>query len=217
MRRAGSHKAPRPLRCPARPRVRAPRGRRRYDGGVQELELTAELGVRDLEAMLEGGEVAVLRLSPSLTSADVLAVVHSMRASSLGRVFFELLAATPISDVSLWRALLEAPVDPGVAMNAAGNPGLPDDELARLLEHPDSFVQGHALLARLSRDLPSTGEEALHALLDAHAGDGGVSLGVRHMIARFGGAPLSVVRRLADDDADFIATDARRRLALESP
>jgi hypothetical protein len=57
----------------------------------------------------------------------------------------------------------------------------------------------------------------LHALLDAHAGDGGVSLGVRHMIARFGGAPLSVVRRLADDDADFIAADARRRLALESP
>ena len=97
-------------------------------------------------------------------------------------------------------------------MDALSDPDLPFTEIVRLLEHPSEFVRGHALLGYLRHELPRFDEDQLRALLDEHAGDGGVSLGVRHMVAQLPELPQSMLERLADDDADFIAACARERL-----
>lgn len=98
------------------------------------------------------------------------------------------------------------------AMTALSTPSITQEEIERLLKHPSPAVRGHALLASLTPRVPHLGEDELNALLDAHAGDGGVSLGVRHLIARADGVPRRILLRLADDDADFIADCARARL-----
>lgn len=176
------------------------------------LQLSAGVSVVDIENALSHGDLEGIRISPSLPPHSVARLITKMRASAYGSVFVEFLVSQPIDDGGVWRAVLEDPVDTNVAMTALANPMLPQDEVARLLDHPSSQVQGHAVLAQLRHQLPRLGEAELNLLLDANGGDHGVSLGVRYLVARSSNTPRSILLRLADDDADFIAEDARRRL-----
>lgn len=179
---------------------------------MKEFELGIGVNGLDIESALNRGDIEGIRISPSLSPLDLAQVITKMRASAYSKIFLELLASEPISDGTVWRALLEEPVDTGVAMTALGNAMIPQEEVVRLLDHPSSQVQGHALLARLQHQIPRLGEAELNELLDAHDGDLGVSLGVRHLVARSPSTPRRILLRLVDDDADFIADRARRQL-----
>ena len=177
-----------------------------------ELQVAPETTAAEIDAVFQRAAPQTVELSPRTSPSDLVRIIEEVRASMYGRPFLELLAAQPIDASAAWNALLEDPVDPGVAMAALENAAVPDQHIARLLRHPTEQVRGHALLAQLRRTLPRMTSVEIEALLEAHAGDEGVSLGVRHLVARTGGTPRHILERLADDDADFIARCARERV-----
>lgn len=181
---------------------------------MNELELDPATTRAHIDAALGGSTMHSLRLSKGISPTDLIRLIVEMRSSEHSRTFLELLACVPLSAAAIWRALLLAPVDPQVAMTALNNPTIPDAEVDRLRRHTSTQVRGHALLNHLQRQLPHLKEAEIEVLLDSHSGDEGVSLGVRHLLARSPRTPRNVLVRLADDDADFIADCARRQLEV---
>lgn len=179
---------------------------------MSDVELRAGINAADVETALRHGDVQRIRISPSLSPVKLAEFIAKLRRSAYSEVFLELLASESISSDTVWRAVLEDPVDASVAMTALSNGSIPQAEVVRLLNHSSTQVQGHALLARLQHQVPLLGESELSELLDAHAGDHGVSLGVRHLVARSPGTPRRILQRLADDEVDFIAESARGQL-----
>lgn len=176
------------------------------------LTLDHRLNKAAIKKALETENINTLSLHPSLTPAFLVRLIEEMRSSKHSRVFFELLAASPIRDKEVWQAILRAPVDANIAMTALDNPALPQESIAQLQSHSSPHVRGHALLAHLRDRLPRLSEAELDALIDEHAGDTGVSLGVRHLVACSPGVPQRILERLAEDEADFVAESAKRSL-----
>lgn len=179
---------------------------------MTSIQISASTTKEQIENAIDVEPSPSIILDPSPQAADITRLIGEMRTSALLTKFLQFLASEPVTDETAWRAILRPTVDAEVAMAALGNPHVPPSEISLLLRHPSPRVRGHAVLAELSLRIPRLNTAELDALLDEHAGDGGVSLGVRHLIARSPSSPTRILERLAHDEADFIAHCARLRL-----
>lgn len=179
---------------------------------LKAIEIDGDTTSAEIDAAFEPETPPTVSVSEGTPPAHLVRLVSEMHASANARAFLERLAALPRLDDSVWRALLLAPVASQVALTALDNPTVPLEEVTRLQRHASEQVRGHALLAHLKQRLPHMNDAEFSEVLDAHPGDEGVSLGVRHLLARAEETPRKILERLVDDDADFVADCARRRL-----
>lgn len=176
------------------------------------MKIEADTTSAEVDAAFGGETPPTVSISDSTSPADLVRLVSEMQSFPSARAFLEQLASLPLRDHAIWRAVLRPPVASPVALTALNNPTLPVEEVSRLEQHPSEQVRGHAFLANLHKRLPTMDDAEFSAVLDAHQGDEGISLGVRHLLARSDETPRNILERLADDDADFVADCARRRL-----
>ncbi len=160
------------------------------------------------------GPPLAVRLSPQLSSEDLLRLGKASSVEVFRADLMEILLAHPRCPSELVDLALKiSPSVNRIAMAAASSPGASMQALRQLRIHPSPMVQGHALLGITGIELPTLNERQMFELCEQHQGDEGVALGIRHLIVRNASTPNSVLKRLADDDADFIAEAASARLS----
>ena len=107
---------------------------------VSEIKLYAHASNAEIENVLSRDGAHSLTVPASLSTACLVRIIASMRQSAFSKAFLELLAAAPIVEDVVWRAVLQEPVDAEVAMTALGNRMVPRDVVLRFLGHPSPQV-----------------------------------------------------------------------------
>ena len=132
---------------------------------------------------------------------------------SYAKTIGELVAAHPNSNRSIMDILfrtmgMHASIANAIATSGKASPSL----LQRLSQQQPKSVREHATLALARIEIQLASSRKLRELWRAYPGDGGISLGVRHMLATSAQVSNRLLNDLARDDADFIAAAARAQL-----
>jgi hypothetical protein len=133
----------------------------------------------------------------------------------LGDPLLQMIAAHPSADDAVVDDLLAAAPEAASVAHAVATSGRASARVLKALaRHSDASVRDHAQLALIAGKLRlGLGAGAIERLLAEHQGDAGIALGVRAMVARSESCPAGVLKRLAEDSADFVALAARETLA----
>lgn len=153
-------------------------------------------------------------LDPRMTAKELESLIPASRLEKYSLPLFQLLATHPRASGRLFRLLIaESGGSPEVETSIIMS-GRASERMLRTLRRSESkSVREHAELALVRAALESAGPDSFSRLLTKHSeSDHGISLAVRQVLAEHPRTPAPILRKLAEDEADFIAALARRRL-----
>jgi hypothetical protein len=161
-----------------------------------------------------GGEIAGrIELDESLTKQDLLDMMAGFREEEYYPEILHCMALHESADEEILRLIIaERSEDSGVLSAVVTSPRASRAVLLDLAGSSDEMVQGHAQLGVLKHELDNATPEWCWELFQRHAGDAGINLGVRQLLAHHERTPRDLLAALAEDEADFIAELARSRL-----
>lgn len=152
-------------------------------------------------------------LAKGLTASDLCLLARKHANEDYADELALLIVNHPACDSAVHRVVVEEMcAKPAIANSIATSGRAPEQTLVLLLKHPSSSVRNHASLAVQRSALDRAAPVQFRRLLNQHRGDGGVSLGIRHMLAVHPRTPEKILRELTNDDADFIAAAARKHM-----
>lgn len=154
-------------------------------------------------------------LDPRMTAKQLESFALAHSGERYARALFQILANHPKASGRFFRLLLaQSGGAPEIASAIIQSGRAPKSLLRAFRKSPSRSVKEHADLALLGAAMDSGSRDTFARLLDRHWGkDTGISLGVRQMMAAHPQTPRRLLKRLAGDEADFIAALARKRLA----
>lgn len=153
------------------------------------------------------------KIRRNLAKSDLLSVLSQSR----GRKFFgelgELVISHPAADDEVFERVFEYSDGDREILNAlATSRRCPATVIETLVKSPLRSVSEHARINRLSRSIGRMSEDEIARLLQQHDGDGHLDTGIRATIAISDETPVAILDRLAGDDVDSIAQQARETL-----
>lgn len=167
----------------------------------------------DLGAYFDALDPPELVLDGALSADDLDVLCRSVAGSGHADWVFERVATHAAANESILRLILSFSKDESVANTIVTAPRTSIALLKQLSTSPHSSVREHAIISLVAREiLPRRDSQELHKLLDGSQGNKGAALGVRWFIAQYAGTPRDVLLRLANDEADVVASAARKNL-----
>ena len=159
-------------------------------------------------------DVGHWRISPTLSPLELQVLCRRHANESYVAELLSAVTTHPAADDGVLRAILCLVPNDVTIQNSVASSGKASIPLLRALAaSPAQSVRDHASLALIEKEtIPAADESVLRSLLDRHGGDEGISLGVRHLLAKHEQTPDSILRRLVNDEVDFIASTARENL-----
>jgi hypothetical protein len=176
-----------------------------------------ELGRRTTEAALKkwyADQREPLHASDRLRATDLVALTKRHKDEPYRDALFSLLVNHRNATAAVLRAALQASGNSlSVANAVATSAHAPISLLRRLLASRHRSVREHAQLAVIAtRMADGASARAIKGWLSTFAGDAGIDLGVRALIAGSSKTPRPLLDKLVMDDADFIAATARQTI-----
>jgi hypothetical protein len=164
-----------------------------------------------------GGSLSIVH-DPGMTPKQLASFTLAHARERYAGALFQILANHPKASGKLFRLLLGLTGNAPDIASAIIHTGKAPRSLLRLLKKSSSrSVQEHADLAFIEATMDFGDLEKSSRLLQRHWGkDDGISLGVRHLMAEHPNTPRRILKRLTEDDADFISVAAAKRLADSS-
>jgi len=155
-----------------------------------------------------------LVISPRLAGSQLIQLCKIHANQDYSRALLSAVVSSRAADQEVMKhALVASGQDPAVANSVATSGRASSVILRKLLKSPDRSVREHAELAIISKEIEE-GIAPLHLerILARHRGDGGISLGVRSLVARNLQTPRKILDALAHDEADLVSEIARRTI-----
>lgn len=148
-----------------------------------------------------------------LTRSDLLKVLDQSRGKQFFAELSELVIGHPMADDKVFERVFTYSNGDREILNAlATSRRCPATIIEALVRSPLRSVSEHAQINRLSRSIGRMSEDEIARLLQQHDGDGHLDTGIRATIAISDEAPAAILERLAGDDVDSIAQQARETL-----
>jgi hypothetical protein len=168
-----------------------------------------------LESRYKAETTLRLQLSPRLSGSDLLRMCerHTGRAHTTALLSM-IVCHRHATPAVLECVLRQARRDPRLLDAVVTSGHASEDILRKLARSRQRTVRQHAELGLLTKRLSRPFSAGfVSAVLRRHAGDEGIALGVRSLVAGSKRTPVTILRRLASDEADQVAETARRNLA----
>jgi hypothetical protein len=147
-----------------------------------------------------------------LTKSDIRELLSSSRAESYYKELIRRIVFHPAADDEILDLILQDEDDASTQNTIATSGRASDKILRRLALSASKSVREHAELSLIISQLDRCDLSLFQRLIDEHATDEGIDLGVRMSVVNHPRTPIEVIQKLKDDDADFISDLAKKRL-----
>lgn len=180
------------------------------------IKISIQTGIPALEKIFHGNNGSLpVDIDRSASKDDLRILTEKHQGTLYYKALLQNIVNHAAADEDLLLSILRNTRDSGIRNAIATSPRTSRKILTKLAKSRDHEVSEHAKLALIAQEIPKATSRELADLIRRHLGDSGIDLGVRMLVAKNKNTPISIIKRLSKDDADFIREAARLRLTAK--
>ncbi len=166
-----------------------------------------------LNLYISSNNILKVLISDNLTAKELVILAEKHKNKKYTESLYELIALHKNCNDKICLLLLRLSKQSNCVANTIATSGKASKSILKLLsKYKNVSIKNHAKLALIKNSLDTIKIEEFDLVYDKYPGDEGIALGVRHCLSSHYRTPYHILKKLANDDSDFIAQSSRNEI-----